>query len=194
MHPTKWYHRIAFHLFSLAGVNSFVIYRQLRDTGLLLDFLTDICRSLLLGQNNGNENENIIPAKKVRSLKASEVPVSVSFDSIGHWPIKFTTNWCKLGLPLDDCSSRTKFICAKYRVYLWQMVVKNVFWTFMELTDGYILYFSKHEILYLWFCFKKIFSFFVCLFLLLVMYIFIIYTKIITLISRLHIKPMMILC
>ena len=194
MHPTKWYHRIAFHLFSLAGVNSFVIYRQLRDTGLLLDFLTDICRSLLLGQNNGNGKENIIRAKKVRSLKASEVPVSVSFDSIGHWPVKFTTNWCKLGLPLDDCSSRTKFICAKYRVYLWQKVVKNVFWTFMELTDDYILYFSKHEILYLWFCFKKIFSFFVCLFLLLVMYIFIIYTKIITLISRLHIKPMMILC
>ena len=164
MHPTKWYHRIAFHLFSLAGVNLFVIYRQLRDTGLLLDFLTEVCRSLLLGQNNGNEKENIIPAKKVRSLKASEVPVSVSFDSIGHWPVKFTTNWC------------------------------NVFWTFMELTDDYILYFSKHEILYLWFFFKKNFSFFVCLFLLLFMYTFIIYTKIITLISRLHIKPMMILC
>ena len=118
MHPTKWYHRTAFHLLSLAGVNSFVIYRHLGGTGSLLDFLTDVCRSLLLGQNNGNEKENIIPAKKVQSLKASEVPVSVSFDNIGHWPVKFTTNWCKLGLPLDGCSSRTKFICARCRVYL----------------------------------------------------------------------------
>ena len=38
----KWYHRIAFHLFSLAAVNSFVVYRQLGGTGSLLDFLTDI--------------------------------------------------------------------------------------------------------------------------------------------------------
>ena len=113
MRTTKWYHRIAFHLFMLAAVNSFIIYHQLGGTGSLLDFLTDICRSLLFEESNDSESENIIPAKKVRSLKTSKVPALVCFD-IGHWPVKSTTNRCKM----DDCSSRTKFFCAKCQVYL----------------------------------------------------------------------------
>ena len=114
MHTTKWYHRIAFHLFSLAAVNSFLIYHQLGGTDSLLDSLTDIYRSLLFGENNDSESENIISVKKVQSLKASKVPASVYFDNIGHWPVKSTTNQCKM----DGCSSRTKFFCAKCQVHL----------------------------------------------------------------------------
>ena len=157
MRTTKWYHRITFHLFSLAAVNSFVIYRQLEGTGSLLDFLTDICRSLLLGENNDSENGNIIPTKKVRSLKASEVPVSVCFYNIGHWPVKSTINRCKM----DGCSSRTKFICAKCQVYLfrrrWQNMFSGLSLNWLMITYR-ILVNMKHYICDLKKCF---FSFFV---------------------------------
>lgn len=115
MRTRKWYRRIAFHLISLAVVNSFVVYRQLGGTGSLLDFHVDICRSLLQGENNiGSDEEDTPPAKKTRSLKASMVPQSVRSDNIVHWPLKSTINRCKM----DGCSSRTMFICSKCQVYL----------------------------------------------------------------------------
>ena len=147
MHTTKWYCRITFHLFSLAAVNSFLIYHQLGGTNSLLDSLTDICRSLLFGENNDSESENIISAKKVQSLKASKVPASVHFDNIGHWPVKSLpqtgARWMVVAAGQNFSVLSAKCICV------WQKVVKHVFWTFMELTHDYILYFSKQETIYL---------------------------------------------
>ena len=45
----KWYHRIAFHLFSLSAVNSWIIYQQLGGNNTLADFLGNICFSLTEG-------------------------------------------------------------------------------------------------------------------------------------------------
>ena len=115
MRTRKWYHRIAFHLISLAVVNAFVVYRQLGGTGALLDFHTDVCRSLLQGEDCiGSDEETVSPAKKVRSLKASTIPMSVRHDNIGHWPMKATVGRCKM----QGCTSRTLFICSKCQVYL----------------------------------------------------------------------------
>ena len=41
----RWYHRIAFHLFSLAVCNSWIIYGKLGSDKSLVDFLAEICIS-----------------------------------------------------------------------------------------------------------------------------------------------------
>lgn len=92
---------------------SFIV--NLGGNGSLLDFLTDIYRSHLLGEDVlDSEKENIPPAEKVRSLEAGTVTNSVHFDKIGQWPVKSTANRCKM----DGYSSRKLFICSKYQVCL----------------------------------------------------------------------------
>lgn len=49
----KWYHRIAFNLFALTVANGFIIHRE---TGWsLLNFTTDVCRSLLAVEDTAME-------------------------------------------------------------------------------------------------------------------------------------------
>ena len=46
---SKWYHRIAFHLFCLAVVNAWVVFRKKGESGALLPFHQQICYSLIRG-------------------------------------------------------------------------------------------------------------------------------------------------
>ena len=79
----KWYHRIAFHLLSLAAVNAFVTYHEIGGNGSFLDFLVDICRCLLAvdlqHSNNLNNQPNAAPSAQL-SLKADQVPKDVRLD------------------------------------------------------------------------------------------------------------------
>ncbi len=113
----KWYHRIAFHLLSLAVVNSFVMYRELGGQGSLIDFLVDICRSLLASKPSqcGSDSESNEPVRRQRSLKGSQVPNAVRYDKYNHWPIQCEKpQRCKA----DGCARRTQFLCSKCQVYL----------------------------------------------------------------------------
>ena len=106
----KWWYKI----WSCAGISGYVYGFEVLGGKDAKGPPGNVQLHMLFGENNDSESENIISAKKVQSLKASKVPASVHFDNIGHWPVKSTTNWCKM----DGCSSRTKFFCAKCQVYL----------------------------------------------------------------------------
>lgn len=115
----KWYHRIAFHLISLAAVNAFVLYREIGGEGSLVDFLVDICRCLLAaatqGSNDSSNDEPIIPVSGERSLKGNQVPHGIRFDKCSHWPVQCEKpQRCKS----DGCTRRTRFLCTKCQVYL----------------------------------------------------------------------------
>ena len=54
---SKWYQRIAIHLFSLAVVNAWVICRESGGAGALLPFLQNIAICLVRGENFNQEGE-----------------------------------------------------------------------------------------------------------------------------------------
>ena len=78
----KWYHRIVTHFFNLAVVNSNVLYKELDGNGPLVDFLSDICRCLMAVVDFPDNHNDEIPriAKKVRSVRANDVPDAIRLD------------------------------------------------------------------------------------------------------------------
>ncbi|XP_066933930.1 uncharacterized protein [Clytia hemisphaerica] len=111
------YHRIAFHLISLSVVNSYVIYREVGGTGSLLDFWMNVARSFLQSSVISDESDvDLEPfVKKVRSLKASQVPKDIRLDRYDHWPLQLSTpQRCKI----ENCTRRSRFFCTKCQVYL----------------------------------------------------------------------------
>ena len=78
----KWYHRIVTHFFNLAVVNSYVLYKELGGNGPLVDFLSDICRCLMAVVDFPDNHNDEIPrtAKKVRSVRANDVPDAIRLD------------------------------------------------------------------------------------------------------------------
>ncbi len=85
--------------------------------GSLIDFLVDICRSLLASKPSqcGNDSESNEPVRRQRSLKGSQVPNAVRYDKYNHWPIQCEKpQRCKA----DGCARRTRFLCSKCQVYL----------------------------------------------------------------------------
>ena len=74
---SKWYQRIAIHLFSLAVVNAWGIYRESGGTGALLPFLQSIAICLVKGENFNQEGElsdSEVMTKPTRSLKRKHIP------------------------------------------------------------------------------------------------------------------------
>ena len=78
----KWYHRIVTHFFNLAVVNSYVLYKELGGNGPLVDFLSNICRCLMAVVDFPDNHNDEIPriAKKVRSVRANDVPDAIRLD------------------------------------------------------------------------------------------------------------------
>ena len=114
----KWYHRIAFHLFSLAAVNAWLLYRQMDGNKPLVMFLGQICYSLIRGSTKSDEDVEEIPQPSVhRSLRANDVPADIRSDKYDHWPVLIdvpNSQRCKN----KDCKKKTKFYCSKCQVYL----------------------------------------------------------------------------
>ena len=46
----KWYQRIALHLISQCAVNAWIIYKEMGGLKTYLDFLTEICVTLMAGK------------------------------------------------------------------------------------------------------------------------------------------------
>ena len=116
MRSKKWYHRIAFHLLQLTAVNSYSLYKEIGGNGSYLDFLVDICRSLVAAEDVDRVDREDLPKIEInnRSLKARDVPKSIRYDRIDHWPLQLTKAHCKY----PGCNRRTAFKCLKCSVFL----------------------------------------------------------------------------
>ena len=81
----KWYHRIVFHLVSLALINFFTVYRQTGGKGSLLEFQIEISRCLLKADKEVDSDEDMEnPPRFQRSLKAKQTPDQVRNDGVNH--------------------------------------------------------------------------------------------------------------
>ena len=103
--------------FNLAVVNSYALYNELGGNGSLVDFLSDICRCLMVAVDISDNLDDEKPpiAKKVRSVRANDVPDAIWLDEFNHWSIQDTTpQRCKNTV----CTRRSRFLCRKCQVYL----------------------------------------------------------------------------
>ena len=115
---SKWYQRIAFHLFHLAVINAWIIYREIGE-GQLLPFLQSIAVSLIKGDNFSvveDEGPNDVTKEPVLSLKRNHVPSDVHHDGYNHWPIQ--VQGCGQRCKAEECKRKTRFYCSKCQVYL----------------------------------------------------------------------------
>ena len=79
---SRWYHRIAFHLLSLAVVNAWIVYREIGRSGALLPFLQQRSYSLIRGE--GNTDDETSSNNSNRSLKRKHTPDYIRHDGINH--------------------------------------------------------------------------------------------------------------
>ena len=112
----KWYHLIAFHLVSLALVNTFTVFHQIGGKGSKLDFQIEVYRSSIKAdkvRDSDEDTEN--PPRFQRSLKAKQIPDQIRIDRVNHLSIKCDEpKRCKQA----DCTKRSPFICSKCQTYL----------------------------------------------------------------------------
>ena len=120
----KWYHRIAFHFFSLAATNSWVIFRQLGGRKPLVRFLSELCASLIMGgAHHAHVDDDTGELPGCRSMRAKDIPQDIRFDKYDHWPVLMdiaNSQRCKY----ESCIKKTKYQCSKCKVYL--CVANNV--------------------------------------------------------------------
>ena len=71
----KWYQQIALHLISRCAVNAWIIYREMGGLNSYLDFLTEICVTLMAGtpQSIDSDEEQPEPPPPKKRMKASSV-------------------------------------------------------------------------------------------------------------------------
>lgn len=113
----KWYHRIAFHLLSVAVINAFIIYKEVGGKGSLLHFLIDVCRSLCASveEQSDSDSDGPLDLTRRRSLSAKDVPSHIRYDRRNHWAIQhMDPQTCKQ----DGCKRRSRFYCTKCQLYL----------------------------------------------------------------------------
>ena len=99
----KWYHRIAFHVISLAVINAHIIYREVGGQGALLDFLIDICRCWLASQESGSDSsDEMVVADPILIVSQNQ------FDKKNHWPLQCEKpqRWG------PGRERRTRFLCS----------------------------------------------------------------------------------
>ena len=115
----KWYNRLTFHMFSLAALNSWLLYREIGGHATLVKFLAKFCFSMIKGsaqriEMNEEEDE---PKQVYRSMRANDVPSDIKHDKYDHWPVMMdiqNSQRCKN----KDCKKKTKYQCSKYHIYL----------------------------------------------------------------------------
>lgn len=110
----KWYQRIAFHLISQCAVNAWIIHREIGGQYSYLDFLTEICVSLI---NASPDNDSLFEPPSTKRVKAADVPTNVRHDKFDHWPLLMDMKnamRCKM----DGCKKKTMFHCSKCQVFL----------------------------------------------------------------------------
>ena len=116
---SKWYQRITTHLFSLAVVNAWVIYKESGGTGSLLPFLQSIAICLVNGEHFNQEGElsdREVMAKPTRLLKRKHVPCEIHYDGFNHWPVQVEV--CSQQCKPKICTRKSGFYCGKCQVFL----------------------------------------------------------------------------
>ena len=78
----KWYH--TFHLFSLAVCNSWIIYQKLDGDKSLIDFLAEICISLMHGTSSTADSECDVHSEVYRSMRSADIPREIRYDKFNH--------------------------------------------------------------------------------------------------------------
>ena len=111
---SKCYHRIAFHLFSLAVVNAWIVYREIGRSGALLPFLQQRSYSLIRGE--GNTDDETSSNNSNRSLKRKHTPDYIRHDKKNHWSIQIDR--CAQRCKAEGCQRKTRFYCKKCHIFL----------------------------------------------------------------------------
>ena len=76
-------------MFSLAAVNSWLLYRQIGGHATLVKFLAKVCFSMIKGSAQRSEmnEEEDEPEQVYRSMRANDVPSDIKHDKYDHWPV-----------------------------------------------------------------------------------------------------------
>jgi len=113
----KWYLRIAFHLFSLASMNSWILYQALGGKDPLVKFLIALSTDLITGRPTDEDDDVEQENKKPEFRKACQVITNQRYNKFDHWPKQIMSKnaqRCKL----EGCKRKTRFWCTKCKVYL----------------------------------------------------------------------------
>ena len=109
----KWYNQVMFHLFSLAVCNSWMIYQNLGGEKCLVDFLVEICISLMHGTSSTADSEYDVRPEVYRSMRSADIPRKMCYEKFNHWPLSIPQI-----LKYEHCNTKTKYLSTKYEVYL----------------------------------------------------------------------------
>ncbi|CAK1580646.1 unnamed protein product [Parnassius mnemosyne] len=126
----KWYIRIFFHLFDLAVINSWIIYKNnaikekvaKKNILNLGEFRNDLAYVLCNSGTNENKRgrpsssslEQELQAKKKRLQSKPIPPLDIRMDGLGHWPDVGVSLRCKY----PHCTGYTTISCAKCGINL----------------------------------------------------------------------------
>ena len=113
----KWYHQVVFHLFNSAVCNSWIIYQKLGGEKNLVDFLVEICFSLMHGTSSTTDSEYDVCTEVYRSMRSADIPREIRYDKFNQWTVLFDTpnsQRCKY----KHCNKKTKYQCTECQVYL----------------------------------------------------------------------------
>ena len=87
----QWYLRIAFHLFILAAVNNWILYKELGESNNLVKFLTELSIDLIQGRppvdNDTDTDSDEVEEPKQKSVRLSQVSKQARFDKYNHSPV-----------------------------------------------------------------------------------------------------------
>ena len=88
----KWYHRVAFHLFSLKVCNSWIIYQKLDgDNKSFVDFLAEICILLMYEVSSTADSEYDVHPEVYHSMRSADIPREKRYGKFNHWLILIGT-------------------------------------------------------------------------------------------------------
>ncbi|CAG5020284.1 unnamed protein product [Parnassius apollo] len=126
----KWYIRIFFHLFDLAVINSWIIYKNnakkenvaKKNILNLGEFRNELAYVLCNSGTNENKRgrpsssslEQELQAKKKRLQSKPIPPLDIRMDGLGHWPDVGVSLRCKY----PHCTGYTTISCAKCGINL----------------------------------------------------------------------------
>lgn len=137
----KWYFRLFYHLFDLAVINAWILYKEvslmkdpnaklLNQKHFRLEIAQCFCSIGKSGQKRGRPSSDIqqqLEVRKKRNPKAVVPPNDIRNDSLDHWPQwNEKRNRCKL----PGCSGFTFVSCKKCCVFLCFNKDKNCFASF----------------------------------------------------------------
>lgn len=82
----KWYHQIAFHLFSLSSTSALIEYKEIGSKTALVNSLEKICQSLIcVGANLIGESDDEIDKLSTKChLTAEHIPSGILYDKHIH--------------------------------------------------------------------------------------------------------------